>query len=114
MRKSFPTVITSFDTARSDIELLCDLPWSVVFVDEAHRIKNPISKITRAFNTFTCEARFGLTGTAIQNTYEELWTLLDWSNPGRVGSPKEWRKCISKPLAIGQSAKASEGERALA
>lgn len=86
----------------------------MIFVDEAHRIKNPLSKITTAFSSFACEVRFGLTGTAIQNNYEELWTLLNWSNPGRVGTPAEWKKCISKPLAIGQSAKASEGERALA
>lgn len=110
----YSAVLTSFETARSDIQLLSDLPWSLIFVDEAHRIKNPSSGTTKAFSTFACETRFGLTGTAIQNTYEELWTLLDWSNPGRVGSLKEWKKCISKPLAIGQSAKASEGERALA
>jgi SNF2 family DNA or RNA helicase len=36
--------------------------------------------------------RIGLTGTAIQNSYEELWTLLDWANPGSVGTVREWKK----------------------
>ncbi|KAL5520387.1 hypothetical protein ACEPAG_9611 [Sanghuangporus baumii] len=107
-------LITSFDTARGDIDLLSDLPWSVIFVDEAHKLKNPTSKITLAFNQFACEARFGLTGTAIQNAYEEMWTLLDWSNRGRLGSLKEWRTAVCRPLAVGQSASASEGERAIA
>lgn len=106
-------VVTSYDTARGDIDLLSDLPWTVIFVDEAHRLKNPASKLTLAFNQFSCEARFGLTGTAIQNSYEELWTLLDWSNRGMIGSLREWRTAVSRPLAVGQSAKATEGERAI-
>lgn len=56
-------------TARDDIELLQDLDWSCVFIDEAHRVKNPASATTKAFRTFDCQLRFGLTGTAIQNTY---------------------------------------------
>ena len=106
--------MTSFDTARGDISLLYDLPWSVIFVDEAHKLKNPASKITLAFNQFTCHVRFGLTGTAIQNSYEEMWTLLDWSNPGRVGTLKQWKKLVSKPLAVGQSASATPEERTCA
>lgn len=108
------SVVTSFDTARGDIDFLCDLQWSVIFVDEAHKLKNPKSKITVAFNRFACEARFGLTGTAIQNSYQELWTVLDWSNPKRLGSMKEWTYYVSRRLAIGQSASATDGERAVA
>lgn len=107
-------MVASFDTARGDIELLSDLPWSVIFVDEAHKLKNPASKITLAFNQFVCKARFGLTGTAIQNSYEEMWTLLDWSNRGQLGSLKEWRTAICRPLAVGQSTNATDGERAIA
>lgn len=106
-------MVTSFDLARRDREDLFHLPFSVVFVDEAHRLKNPSSNLTVSFNEISCDIRFGLTGTAIQNSYDELWTLLNWTNPGRVGSLKEWRSCISKPLAIGQSTKANEDERAL-
>lgn len=107
-------MVTSYDTSRGDIELLSDLPWTVIFVDEAHKLKNPVSKLTLAFNKFSCEARFGLTGTAIQNSYEEMWTLIDWSNRGKVGSLREWRTAVSRPLTVGQSAKATEGERAIA
>jgi SNF2 family DNA or RNA helicase len=55
-------VLTTFDLARRDIAQLDDLAWSAVFVDEAHRVKNPKSKITLAYNQFACLCRFGLTG----------------------------------------------------
>lgn len=80
-------------------------------VDEAHRVKNPRSKITKAYHQFSCSRRFGLTGTAIQNSYNELWTILDWTNPGELGSTKQWKGFVIKPLTIGQSANATEEER---
>jgi SNF2 family DNA or RNA helicase len=122
-------VLTTFEVARRDIALLDDLAWSAVFIDEAHRVKNPKSKITVAFNQFTCLRRFGLTGkssllpqerlmrlgiylgTTIQNSYMEAWTILDWTNPGRLGTSKQWKGYVVKPLTIGQSASATEEER---
>ena len=116
-------------------------------MDEAHKLKNPTAKITRAFHQFTrvpsplhpsngqsqnqsqanellhkaklkrvsgIGVRFGLTGTAIQNSYRELWTVLDWANPGSVGSDKEWTTHVTKPLVVGQSASARDEERAKA
>ncbi|KAH0833982.1 RAD26-like SNF2 family DNA-dependent ATPase [Lanmaoa asiatica] len=77
-------VITSFDLARKDISLLDELPWSVIMVDEAH---------------------------PIQNSYNELWTILDWTNPGQLGSMKQWKGFVVKPLTVGQSANATEEER---
>ncbi|EGO02844.1 hypothetical protein SERLA73DRAFT_176268 [Serpula lacrymans var. lacrymans S7.3] len=107
-------VLTSFDLARRDISRLDDLAWSCIIVDEAHRVKNPRSKITEAYNRFTCQRRFGLTGTAIQNSYAEMWTILDWTNPGRLGTGKQWKGYVTKPLTMGQSAGATEEERAKA
>lgn len=107
-------MITTFDLARRDIALLDDLAWSTIIVDEVHRVKNPRSKITEAYNQFSCMRRFGLTGTAIQNSYNELWTILDWTNPGKLGTTKQWKGYVVKPLTIGQSTKATEEERSKA
>ncbi|KAI8972582.1 P-loop containing nucleoside triphosphate hydrolase protein [Trametes punicea] len=103
-------LITSFDVARIDIDLIDELPWSCVFIDEVHRVKNPRSKLTDAFSRFTCSRRFGLSGTVIQNGYEELWTVLDWTNPGAVGTRKQWETYVEKPLRIGQSKSATDEE----
>ncbi|KIJ61227.1 hypothetical protein HYDPIDRAFT_97032 [Hydnomerulius pinastri MD-312] len=107
-------VLTSFDLARRDISLLDELAWSTIIVDEVHRVKNPRSKITEAYNQFACMRRFGLTGTTIQNSYNEMWTILDWTNPGRLGTAKQWKGYVVKPLTVGQSANASEEERSKA
>ena len=48
---------------------------------------------------------------AIQNSYSELWTLLDWTNPGAVGTRKQWEGYVAQPLVRGQSRSASEDER---
>ncbi|PPQ63446.1 hypothetical protein CVT24_004978 [Panaeolus cyanescens] len=105
-------VLTTFDLARKDIEVLDDLAWSCVIVDEVHRVKNEASKLTKAYHQFRCLRRFGLTGTTIQNSYKEMWTILHWTNPGAVGSSKQWNGYVSKPLLLGQSARATEEQRA--
>jgi SNF2 family DNA or RNA helicase len=147
------TVVTSFDTARRHVSLLDNLPWTVLVVDEAHRLKNPKSRTTRTLGSFywpenhtipghvteltpastsesrpsatpqslwaqpsasiprTGPIRIALTGTAIQNSYMELWTLLDWANPGSVGSENQWKKMVAEPLAAGQARGCKEEER---
>ncbi|KAI0742679.1 P-loop containing nucleoside triphosphate hydrolase protein [Daedaleopsis nitida] len=103
-------LITSFDVARGDIDHLDDLPWSCIFIDEVHRVKNPKSKLATAFSRFSSPHRFGLSGTVIQNGYTELWTVLNWTNPGAVGTTKQWDKYVEKPLQVGQSKSASDEE----
>jgi SNF2 family DNA or RNA helicase len=105
------TVLTTFDLARRDIDILDNLPWTCIMVDEVHRVKNMSAKITKAYHRFTCDRRFGLTGTTIQNSYNEMWTILDWTNPGRLGTDKQWKGFVVKPLTIGQSAGSNEEER---
>lgn len=107
-------VITTFDLARRDIDILDDLPWSCIIVDEVHRVKNESAKITLAYHQFTCLNRFGLTGTTIQNSYKEMWTILDWTNPDRLGTKRQWHGFVVRPLTMGQSAGATEEERAKA
>ena len=107
-------VLTTFDIARKDIDILDNLAWSCIFVDEVHRVKNEAAKITQAYHQFHCSRRFGLTGTTIQNSYKEMWTILDWSNPGQLGSSRQWQGFVVKPLTAGQSASATEEERAKA
>lgn len=107
-------VLTTFDLARRDIDILDNLPWSCIFVDEVHRVKNESAKITLAYHQFACLRRFGLTGTTIQNSYKEMWTILDWTNPDRLGNKRQWHGFVVRPLTVGQSTGASEEERAKA
>lgn len=95
-------IITSHETASLSIEQLRDLDLSCVLIDEAHKLKNPGSQMTKAMQTFRCKARFALTGTAIQNSMRELYTLADWTNSGLLGTVKEWIVEIEEPLKQGQ------------
>lgn len=110
----FDVVMTSFDLARREIDALDTLPWSCIIVDEVHRVKNETAKITVAYHQFSCLRRFGLTGTTIQNSYKEMWTILHWTNPDRLGTSRQWHGFVVKPLTTGQSAGATEEERAKA
>ncbi|KAI1485842.1 P-loop containing nucleoside triphosphate hydrolase protein [Biscogniauxia mediterranea] len=96
-------MITTYSTYRNSCEEVNRVPWDVVVADECHTIKDIKAGITKAMNQVNALCRIGLTGTAIQNRYEELWALLNWTNPGRFGTMADWVSQICKPLTIGQS-----------
>ncbi|KAK7739126.1 hypothetical protein SLS53_005762 [Cytospora paraplurivora] len=96
-------MITTYDTYRHDEEKVNLVDWDAVIADECHKIKERRSQITMAMDNVNALCRIGLTGTAIQNKYEELWTLLNWTQPGHFGSLYEWDQRIAKPLTRGQS-----------
>ncbi|KAI0998787.1 Switch 2 [Podosphaera aphanis] len=96
-------VITTYTTYKMSKNELNIIDWDCVIADECHLFKERTSEITKAMNDVNSLCRIGLTGTAIQNKYEELWTLLNWANPGKIGSFSTWVKSISGPLRIGQS-----------
>ncbi|RMZ78391.1 hypothetical protein DV738_g3894, partial [Chaetothyriales sp. CBS 135597] len=110
-------VITTYETYRLDCErkgAINLVKWDCVIADECHKIKERKSSITRCMNEVNALCRIGLTGTAIQNKYEELWTLLNWTNPGDLGPISTWKASICVPLKLGQSHNASTYELARA
>ncbi|KAK2054079.1 SNF2 family domain-containing protein [Colletotrichum caudatum] len=96
-------MITTYTTYRNHKSLVNTVKWDAVIADECHQMKERTSEVTKAMNDINALCRIGLTGTAIQNKYEELWTLLNWTNPGHFGTLSEWNNTITKPLTRGQS-----------
>ena len=96
-------MITTYTTYRLSKDAINMIAWDCVVADECHTLKERKSEITQAMNEVNALCRIGLTGTAIQNKYEELWTLLNWTNPGRFGPVSTWRASICEPLKLGQS-----------
>ncbi|KHN96599.1 SNF2-related protein [Metarhizium album ARSEF 1941] len=107
-------MITTYDTYKNNRSAINMVPWDACIADECHRLKERSSETTKAMNEVNSLCRIGLTGTAIQNKYEELWTLLDWTNPGHLGTKPEWMQAISKPLTVGQSHDATVAQLSLA
>ncbi|KAI9704901.1 MAG: hypothetical protein M1836_006681 [Candelina mexicana] len=96
-------MITTYVTYRMNKDAINMVEWDCVVADECHTVKERSSEITQAMQDINALCRIGLTGTAIQNKYEELWTLLNWTNPGRFGPISTWRASICEPLKRGQS-----------
>ena len=96
-------MITTYTTYRMNKSAINMVEWDVVIADECHQLKGRNSETTQSMNEINALCRIGLTGTAIQNSYDELWTLLNWTNPGKFGPISTWKQSISIPLKIGQS-----------
>ena len=96
-------MLTTYTTYRLNKGIINMVEWDCIIADECHQIKGRRSETTQAINEVNALCRIGLTGTAIQNSYDELWTLLNWTNPGRFGPISTWKSTISEPLRAGQS-----------
>ena len=107
-------MITTYTTYRNHKDSVNLVRWDCIIADECHIIKESKAEVTKALNEVNALCRIGLTGTAIQNKYDELWNLLNWTNPGVLGPLSSWRAKISNPLKIGQSHDATVAQLALA
>lgn len=103
-------LITTYTTYKSNAEALNQVKWNVVIADECHLIKEPKSRVTLVANQVNSKVRIGLTGTAIQNNYDELYTLLNWTNPGKYGTLGFWKANVSAVLKNGQKHNATNWE----
>jgi SNF2-related domain/SNF2 Helicase protein/Helicase conserved C-terminal domain len=79
-------VITTYATAVRDVDALADLKWHTMVLDEAQAIKNPTSDTSQQLRRIDAHMRLALTGTPIENGLGDLWAILDFTNPGLVGS----------------------------
>jgi ATP-dependent DNA helicase len=78
----FPIVVTSFEICMIDRPFLERYVWQYMILDEGHRIKNRNCKLLKELKSIQTISRLLLTGTPIQNTLEELWSLLNFCSPG--------------------------------
>jgi non-specific serine/threonine protein kinase len=88
-------VITSYGSL-ARVPWLSSTPWHLVILDEAHAIKNPTSKQTKAVKALKADARIALTGTPIENRLGDLWSIFDFINPGLLGSSKQFSGFVKK------------------
>jgi SNF2 family DNA or RNA helicase len=105
-------MITTYTTYRNHESEINTIDWDCVVADEVHQVKSKNAEITKAMNKINALCRIGLTGTAIQNKYEEIWNLLNWARPGAYGSAQEWKQKISLPLKMGQAHDATNAQLA--
>jgi SNF2 family DNA or RNA helicase len=78
-------IITTYDTMVNDIELISSFEWSWVICDEAQAIKNPHSNRRQAIATIPRRRSIPMTGTPVENSLLDLWSLVDFAIPGMLG-----------------------------
>jgi superfamily II DNA or RNA helicase len=81
--------ITSYGTLLR-MKVLNEIAWRLVILDEAQAIKNPNTKQTRAAKALKARARIALTGTPVENSLGDLWSIFDVINPGLLGGAKQF------------------------
>ena len=90
-------VITSYGSLLR-LPWMAEVPWRLAVLDEAHAIKNPDAKQTRAVKKLKAGARLALTGTPVENRLGDLWSIFDFVNPGLLGTAKQFTN-FAKRLA---------------
>jgi SNF2 family DNA or RNA helicase len=84
-------VLTSYALLHRDLEEISSLQWAGIVLDEAQNIKNPDTKQSQAVRTLTADYRVALTGTPVENHVGELWSIMDFLNPGFPSREHPWR-----------------------
>jgi SNF2-related domain/SNF2 Helicase protein/Helicase conserved C-terminal domain len=102
-------VLTTYGTAVRDVDALAAVEWHRVILDEAQAIKNPASEAARELRRIPARSRLALTGTPIENGLGDLWSILDYTNPGLVGP----RPAFIQQLSTPRNGAAAPGEAAL-
>jgi SNF2 family DNA or RNA helicase len=91
-------VISTYALAYRDETVLKKIKWHGVVLDEAQNIKNPWTKQTQAIRGFCAGYRIALTGTPVENHLNELWSIMEFLNPGYLGSLKDFKKRFMIPI----------------
>lgn len=91
-------VITTYALVSRDRDTLTRLHWHRVVLDEAQYIKNPPTKQTAAIRALKANRRLALTGTPVENRLTELWSIMEFCNPGYLGGPNEFRSRFAVPI----------------
>lgn len=93
-------VVTTYGLLNNQQDDLTAKEWNVVCLDEAHTIKNPNTKMSKAAMKLQAKRKVELTGTPIQNHLSELWNLFQFINPGLLGSAEQFSKKFIMPVEV--------------
>jgi SNF2 family DNA or RNA helicase len=91
-------VITSYSLVHRDQKTLSGVDWQGIVLDEAQNIKNPVAKQSQAVREIPAGFRIALTGTPVENRLTELWSILDFLNPGFLGNRNFFQKRFAAPI----------------
>ena len=101
-------VVSSYALLSRDFDALNAVPWAGVILDEAQNVKNPEAKQSRAARGLRGGYRIALTGTPVENSVGDLWAIMEFLNPGFLGSQAEFKRAFFLPIQAQRDRDASE------
>lgn len=93
-------ILTSYDLLKRDLAEYEGMVFDTVLIDEAQNIKNHMTQAAKAVKSVASVHRFALTGTPIENTLAELWSIFDFLMPGFLSSYKRFKERYEQPIAV--------------
>lgn len=102
----YDLVITSYPLLRRDVERYREFQFSTVILDEAQHIKNPDTQNALAASILRAKQKFILTGTPVENSVRDVWSLMNFVMPGYLGDRDDFRERYEVPISRHQSKEA--------
>ncbi|AKG23307.1 DEAD/DEAH box helicase [Calothrix sp. 336/3] len=96
--KKYDLVITSYSLIHRDLKTLQTVNWQGIVLDEAQNVKNAEAKQSQAVRQLEASFRIALTGTPVENRLQELWSILDFLNPGYLGNKQFFQRRFAMPI----------------
>jgi SNF2 family DNA or RNA helicase len=94
----YDLLVTTYSLLPRDEEALGSIEWGGVVLDEAQNIKNPETRQSRVARGLRAPVRVTLTGTPVENRLAELWSLMDFLNPGYLGASNRFQERFAGPI----------------
>ncbi|MCC6627283.1 MAG: DEAD/DEAH box helicase [Chloroflexi bacterium] len=91
-------VISTYGLAYRDEETLAGVLWDGVVLDEAQNVKNPATRQAQAVRTLKARYRVALTGTPVENRLGDLWSIMEFLNPGYLGTADAFKVRFAIPI----------------
>jgi superfamily II DNA or RNA helicase len=106
--EQYDVIITSYALARLDAEQLERFNFRTLILDEAQNAKNPSSQIAKVVRNLRADHRLALTGTPVENSLRDLWSIFAFVEPGLLGSEASFRRRFENPIAEGDEVAAHQ------
>ncbi|KAF3691906.1 DNA repair and recombination protein RAD54B [Channa argus] len=106
-------LVISYEMLLRCLEQIQKVEFGLVICDEGHRLKNSSIKTSSALSSLTCNRRVILTGTPVQNDLQEFYAIIEFVNPGILGSSTAYKKVYEEPILRSRQPSCTEEERVL-
>ncbi len=94
----YDIILTTYQTALRDADLLEEIDFEYIILDESQQIKNRESKVFKSLNRFNSKYKLSLSGTPIENSLSDLWSQMQFINPNLLGSFSFFKKEFLNPI----------------